>query len=334
MHAWRPTFGLESPFTEEERDTVSQIVQALNMSEDPRAEPTRAAVRRHFEILEAFGRLMARFPKTTDSLRRGEPAEPLSSLIETLCRSSPADFDFRIPARVMPGRAMDMTEMNFYRLLRYACCELLSGHEALTLCEQAVARMRTVIYTKLVEEVLSDIASDATVRETVRANAVHALVEIWDERLTYRARECFPLLEATWEARQKIEVLGGTLMGAQEMYALFREGCDPRFVEYFTRPDPDEDEVEAFREFLFGKTAEELEDLRRTMGEDGLSCLSFDDPPSLLEDPGTALYAFFQSRFLQATARRLSGAPGPKRTAEGYVMLAFLSRDNCGCPRV
>ncbi len=70
------------------------------------------------------------------------------------------------------------------------------------------------------------------------------------------------------------------------------------------------------------------------MGEDGLSCLAFADPPSLLEDPGTALYAFFQSRFLQATARRLSGAPGPKRTAEGYVMLTFLSRDDCGCPRV
>jgi hypothetical protein len=43
-------------------------------------------------------------------------------------------------------------------------------------------------------------------------------------------------------------------------------------------------------------------------------------------DPALALFEFFLSRHLQATARRSSGTPGPKRTAEEYVMLHFLEQ--------
>ena len=325
MEAWIPAYGRHSPFTGEERETVTAVVIALGRATDPRVAQTLAVIRNQFEILEAMGRVMAQFPPSATS-GSTEPSLPLSSLIEALCRSTPADFDFQAPARVMPGRAMDMTEINFYRLLRYATSELIPEPESSLLLEQATARMRTVIYTKLVEEVLSDLVSDASVACLVRERAVHALVELWDERLTYRTSKVFPLLEATWEARQRMRPVGGTLLGAQEMFALFREGCDPRFVEYFTRPDPDEEEVEAFREFLFGKSAEELSELAARMEADGISCLpTGPEPPALPDQPGTALYAFFRSRFLQATARRLANAPGPKRTAEGYVMIMFLA---------
>ena len=34
--------------------------------------------------------------------------------------------------------------------------------------------------------------------------------------------------------------------------------------------------------------------------------------------------SFSARRFIQATARRLANLPGPKHTAEGYVMISYL----------
>ena len=132
---------------------------------------------------------------------------------------------------------------------------------------------------------------------------------------------------ACWQARQRITVVGGTLAGTQEVFELFQNGCDPRFVEYFTRPDPSEDELEAFREFLFGISAEKLGRLEKRMIDNGTSSIALDhsDDPRY-DDSTTVFYEFFRSRHLLATVRRMADLPGPKRTAEGYVMISYLRR--------
>jgi hypothetical protein len=321
---WRPHYGPNSPFMGAERDTIDAVVAALQRSTQPAAASVLAVIESHFERLEAFGDLLSRFPSPLMRHSLGSREQNVASLARGLCESSIIDFEFRAPTRAIVGRALDMAESNFYRLLRHACGEVLLDGESLRLREQAASCLRDVIYTKLTEEVLSDVVSDSSVDESIRLKSGYALALIWDRRLTYQTKEFFPLLEATWEARRRIRVVGGTLMGTQEMFALFREGCDPEFVDYFVRPDPDEDEVEAFREFLFGKTAEELHTLADRMyrGQRASFPLLISTPP--IDDPGTLIYEFFRVRFLQAVARRMAGLPGPKRTAEGYVMIAFL----------
>ena len=42
---------------------------------------------------------------------------------------------------------------------------------------------------------------------------------------------------------------------------------------------------------------------------------------------GVRAYRFFRERQLQAAARRLRNEPGPRRTAEEYVMLYFLEKE-------
>jgi hypothetical protein len=327
MHRKRLQYGPSSPFFGEERSTIEAVLDAVALSVHPRAPQVLSIIENHFRRLEAFGELLAEFPSPIERHRLGDRERSLASLTEALCRSNPATFEFRAPTRAIVGRALDMAESNFYRLLRHACDEVLAGAQARLLREQATDRLREVIYTKIVEEVLSDIVSDSSVAALVRERAVYALCKIWDRRLTYRTREFFPLLRAAWVARERIQVIGGTLLGTDEMFALFREGCDPEFVEFFARPDPDEDEVAAFREFLFGRTAEQLRSLESEMQHNGLSCVCLpngESPPA--DDAETPLYGFFRWRFLQATARRLASLPGPKRTAEGYVMMAFLGR--------
>ena len=118
---------------------------------------------------------------------------------------------------------------------------------------------------------------------------------------------------------------GGTLAGTQEIFELFQHGCDPQFVDYFTRPDPSENEVEAFREFLFATTAEELGRLEKQMIDTGTNSIALDRSTPIADDePTMVFYEFFRSRHLLATARRLANLPGPKRTAEGYVMISYL----------
>jgi hypothetical protein len=220
-----------------------------------------------------------------------------------------------------------MAESNFYRLLRHVCEQVVPDPRCDELREEASKWLRVCLYTKLVEELLSAIASDSELDRSVRRKAVEALAQIWERRLMYRVRDFFPLLEATWEARQRINVIGGTLLGTQEIFELFQAGADPRFVDYFVRADHSEDEVEAFREFVFGTSCERLNDMATEMDLGDVNSVTLTNPahpPTV--DAATVFYEFFRSRQLLAAARRMANQPGPKRTAEGYVMIYFLEK--------
>lgn len=324
---WRPNYGADSPFSGEERETIDRIVGALEAVDHPKRSAFLSTIEEHFLRLEAFGELLARFPSPLGRRTLGAREQNLESLTDALCRSTPSSFEFQVPTRALVGRALDMAESNFYRLLRHACGELLSGGLGEALRNQATDRLRDVVYTKLLEEVLTEIVGDVGNDRPIRRRAAMAAAQIWDRRLTYRTREFFPLLETTWSARHKLHVVGGTLLGTREMYGLFQEGCDPRFVDYFLRSEHSEEEVAAFREFLFGTSAEELDSLASRMDRASLPLVQFGFASIwAAADPGAALYEFFRERFLKAAARRLLGIAGPKHTAEGYVMIAFLEK--------
>ena len=324
---YSPRYGKHTPFDRDECETINAIVAALQGSHHPHRVQVLATVAEHFERLEAFGDLLARFPSPLARHNLGDRVRSIDSLMQSLCQSSMADLEFRAPTRAIVGRALDMAESNFYRLLRHACREILPDAQAEPLRAQAADRLREVVYTKLVEEVLGDIVSDVSQPADIRRRAGYAIAEIWDRRLTYRTREILPLLDATWEARNRVQVVGGTLLGTQEMYAPIREGCAPEFVDFFVRPNPSTDEVSAFREFLFAAPAEALDGMAEQLQHDELARLPLSrSVPRATADPGTRVYEFFRQRFLAAMARRLMDLPGPKRTAEGYVMIEFLAK--------
>ena len=320
-------YGPNTPFSEGDREAIGEIYDWVCQSSHPEAPELKEAIEVQAKALEELGEIFSRYPSPVSHQRLGHRERGLESLIRSLCQTNPANFEFHIPTQAILGRALDRAEANFYRLLRHVCNLLNGTDESRRLRQKATERLHVCLYTIVVEDLLTALVSDNHLDPGIRSAAVSALINIWDRRLTYKVSEFFPLLEDTWKARQRIKVIGGTLLGTQEMFELFREGCDPRFVEYFTRPNPSQDEIEAFREFLFGTTSEDLSNIEKEMEESGKECVSIPsnhDRP--LYDAGTFFYEFFRSRFIQASARRLANLPGPKRTAEGYIMIAYLSQ--------
>jgi hypothetical protein len=320
-------YGSHSPFTPEERETIEAIYEGVGASGHPEADELRQTIQEHVDCLEALGGVVTRYPSPQDEQRLGRRVRGLDTLVDTLSRADPANFAFFVPTRALLGRSLDMAESNFYRLLRHICREVLTGEDKGRLLEAATERLRVCLYTRLVEEVLSAIATDDQRKRPVRERAVVALAQIWEQRLTYRVSDFFPILQATWDARQRITITGGTLAGTQEILALFAEGCDPKFVDCFARPDPGPDEVEAFREFVFAASAEELNRVAKQMAAEGISSVKLHDAMHAPDrDSVSVFYEFFRSRYYLAMARRVAQTPGPRHTAEGYVMIHYLGR--------
>ena len=320
-------YGPSSPFDTEDRETIERIYRRVVAVDHEDSRASAELVVQRMENLERLGEVLATYPSPLHEQRLGQLHRGLDSLVESLCSATPANFEFFLPTRAVVGRGIDMAECNFYRLLEHLCSEIIQGEEGQQLREQATQRLRLCLYSRLSEEVLLDIACDPTLPRSARERAVRSLAQLWDRRLTYRVRDFFPLLESTWEARQRMNVIGGTMYGTQEVFELFREGVAPEFVEYFGRDDHSEDEIQAFREFLFGIPYEELVKLEGDLSRKGNVGVEYMAPAMTTRSEGVLLfYEFFRSRYVQSLARKLGQQPGPKRTAEGYAMVYLLEQ--------
>lgn len=327
-------FDVDGPFDEEERAIIDEVVAAVRRVGTPQAAGLLDAVHRQVKLLHQLGEVLNGYPSIHAPQELGSRQHSLQTLVDVLSHSDLTNFDIFLPTRALLARTLAMAEVNFYRLLRHVCTEALSPEEQQQYRAGIDRLLCECLYARLASLVLKHIASDRTVIPQTREKAVMALSFMW-ESSTYRVKHFFPVLEATWEARRRVPVTLGTLMGASEMFRLLAAGCDERFVDLLVEPGHTEEEADAFREFLFGSTTEKLHQLEQAMAASGKSTVSradvdeWDVTPDLASpngDPAIAMYQFFRSRHLQAAARRLNDLPGPKRTAEEYVMLRYLEQ--------
>jgi hypothetical protein len=65
------------------------------------------------------------------------------------------------------------------------------------------------------------------------------------------------------------------------------------------------------------------------MADEGLTSIELDSRAGdASRDAGSILFEFFRARLVQCGARRVAKLPGPRHTAEGYVMLAWLAQQD------
>ena len=108
-------------------------------------------------------------------------------------------------------------------------------------------------------------------------------------------------------------------------------------LEFFGREDMGEDETASFEEFLFNMTHEELAKLRSAMRAQNICAATPAWASQILgrqiealehsrEIDPMALYRSYQRRQLAADFRLMAGSPGPRRTAEAYLMVYLLDQ--------
>jgi hypothetical protein len=255
------------------------------------------------------------------------------TLIDKLCRVHDYDLELHIPTKAVVGQAYVIARINFMKALGYTL-DALSAPAALR--DGVEGEVAQSIYTKLAEELFVAIVTDASTPAHVKTGAARFLYRIWEERLQIEVDDFAPLLESAWAARAKLLPILGTMLGTHEVFRLFQEARDPRFLDYFGAGDVESEQLLAFEEFLFGLSHEEISQLRRHMTEEGRACITLEQARALLSTSMTswpadrngaaALYTSYKKRRVNAAHRVLTGASGPKRTAEEYVMMAFLDR--------
>jgi hypothetical protein len=282
--------------------------------------------------LHGIAELLTESPSIASSWRaRGGKGSSDESLIELLCRVPDYDVDLHLPTKAILGQAYLIAKINFLKGLGYALESLDTPPE---LSQRIALEVGQSIYSKLGEELFISIVTSPDAPRAAKAGAARFLFRIWDERLLVEVDDFAPILESVWQARSKVLPVLGTMLGTQEVFTLFHESSDWRFLDYFGGDDVAEEQVFAFEEFLFGLSHEDIKKLREHLRDEGKACVTMDEARALLggarsswmpnASGAQALYTSYKKRRVKAHYRGLTGASGPKKTAEEYVMLAFL----------
>ncbi len=313
-------------FDAAERETVGAAMRAVEATSPEDAAVLLANLIR----LSQTAAVVRDSPPIASSLpgRTSRPSFSSESLVDLLCRVPDYDFDLHIPTKAILGQAFLVAKINFFKALGYALDSVGGSREELD------NELGQSIYSKLAEELFISIVSDPTALDEVKRAGARALFRIWDERLTTEIDDFAPFLESLWRARDKLRPVLGTMRGTAEMFRLIEETKDARVLDYFTEDVPSE-QLQAFEEFLFGISHEEIERLRDHLVEQSVAVVSHEDARRLLgrhkeswvpTGGPQSFYSSYKRRRVRAAYRLLTNTPGPKKTAEEYVMTAFLLR--------
>jgi hypothetical protein len=331
----------------------AQVVQALGVSvldrhETELIEQAMAAVAAHSasDALILQG-LIVELKATSDLLDRQRPlskptalggeARNESTLIDHLCTIDGLSGDLALPLKATQSRTYLLTKINFLRGFVKAT-SVIGDNSPTTarMTHDLREELAQSIYTLLAEELFLALLRKPDVSRRTKQRAADQLITVWDDA-ALEIDDFAPLLESAWHARNRINSAYGTLLGATETFRLVTEDCSPEVLEFFGREGMSADESAAFEEFLFNMTSEELATLRRAMQQQHLSAASpawaaevlgrqIEELEHSHEIDPMALYRSYQRRQLAADFRLMSNAPGPRRTAEGYLMVYLLDQ--------
>lgn len=322
---------------EREAELVEQALAFLDARDDPAAVGGARHVRDAIARLTTLWQAVERFPKTQQCQLLGTRRRDFQTLLDTFVKSEPYSIEAYLPTRATLARAYAMAKFNFSRMLRYViadCVPADSEGGALRVAADLVER--SAVAAIIAEDVLRAIAADNDQPDPLRRRAIALLADLWDRRATQSLADFAPLLDSAWRAKARVRVSYGTLAGVSELFQLLRHGCDPAFVDYFGSDRATPEQYAAFEEFVFNATYEELVRMREYMREKNTGVLDAAAVAKIFNvnlerlhtTTGTPqdMFFTFREREMWAAQRRLNSLPGPKKTAEEYVMIYVLGR--------
>ncbi len=275
----------------------------------------------------------------------------LASLVTHLTQSDGLAGDLDLPIKATLQRTFLLAKIQLFRAFVTATSgiadasisssEGTSAEEFATITTDLREELAQSIYTQMAEDLLLALLRKPCIEVHIKERAAQLLIQIWDNA-TLEIDDFCPFLEAAWHARNRVHPGLGCLLGTTEYFRLVAEDCPDQFLDFFARDGVSEVENQAFTEFLFGLTWEELETLRSELKAQKIDVCDEQWAAGVLGRPiehdcddadnidPIALYRSYMRRQLAADFRIRSGTPGPRRTAESYLMIYLLDRDELG----
>ncbi len=321
-------------FDREERPLVGAALAAISDRNPEDAGVLRALLRRLATINEMLD--------ASASLRRDKQlaldVRNEKTLVDHLTRIDGLGGDLELPFKSTLSRTFLLAKIQFLRGLVKSTKSMESDdNDFATLGHDLREELAQSIYTLLAEELLLALLRKPNVTRATKRRAANQLITIWDNA-QLEIDDFSPILESAWHARNKVSSKLGCLLGTTEYFRLVSENCPNQFLEFFCREEVSRSEGQAFEEFLFNMTYEELQilgDAMRAHGRDSIQPVWASEilgrkieelDPSGEIDP-MALYRSYYRRQLAADFRIMAGAEGPRRTAEAYMMIYVLDQD-------
>jgi hypothetical protein len=316
-------------FDAKEQQVVAEALTYVRAHDAQEAEVLREILQR----LGAIAAIVRESPSIASTWRTASWRDkPDEALVDLLCRVPSYDVELHLPTRAVLGQAWIVAKINALKAVGYALARTQCPSSLTTQIEEEVGQS---IYSKMVEELLTSIVTDGDGVLPTRIRAARVLFRMWDERLLTEIDDIAPILEAAWRARNRVRPVLGTLLGTHEIFALFKEIHDERFLDYYTAGNAvSESEMYAFEEFIFGISHEAIGALRSHLTHSGLSTISPGDAQRILGPDydawgatftgAQAIYSNYRKRMAQASCRAFTRAHGPHKVAEEYVLRAYL----------
>lgn len=335
-------------FDDAESALVTRGLKALSRASTHDADALRGQLRQLIDL----SNLVRASPslREPDSFAGKQRSE--ETLIEHLCENDGLSGELALPLKATLSRTFLIAKIQFLRGFVQACAYYSNraGDELSELDSRLRDELAQSIYTQLAEELLLALLRKPDVRLATKRRAAEQLIQIW-ENAQVEIDDFCPLLESAWRARNRVNADLGSLLGTSEYFRLVCEDCPSDFLSFFARDEVSLQQKQAFEEFLFDMTFEEVATLRTAMRNNNVEAISVEWAEQVLGrkierervedriDP-IALYRSYFRRQLAADFRIVAGRPGPRRTAEAYMMIYLLdhnmtarrSADAAACP--
>ena len=260
-----------------------------------------------------------------------------NALVEHLSHYNTADGALGFPLKAILSQALLIAKIQFFRAcVRFVTIQNTQDPSYHTLDNQLHEELAEAVYTQLAEQILLDVLQQKSISEIQKHSAAKYLIDIWEDDALEATNFC-PLIDAAWLARNHIDSTLGSLLGTTEYINLVNEYCPSEFLDFFDRSDVSEDERNAFEEFLFDMTYEEISLLRHHMDKEHIAAINCENAEAIIgrtidhehtDDfiQPMALHRSFMRRQRAAQLRNANNTQGPKQTAETYIMLHLLQK--------
>jgi hypothetical protein len=324
---------LERIFTPKEASLV-QRVQAFVPEAGPYEGDIRRALDTGLNGLGAIALAYESYPSLRERRQLGTRVRSLESLMQALVDLGEHALEWALPTKAVLSRTYAIAKVNFFTSLYYCVDPVRHIEDREPLLKEISAAIEEAVYTRLAEELYTAFVTSRFTKQELKRLAAQNLVALWEGRMRFATDRFCPLLRSAWAARTHAPRAFGTLMGASEIFSLLFADCDSEFVEWFVHHAGKSEQVQAFEEFLFDLPYENLERVRLRMSEEGKNIVGPAEVERILGiNPGElrpllgdpkALYSSYRRRRVKAQYRTSMGVPGPKRTAEAFLLEALL----------